>query len=360
MPLSGSNTGALRPYTALQLIEGAARRAGIKPTSLTTEIVENALDEVNLVFTQLLNRGIQLWKRQKMILPCYLNQQEVSLPAGVNRVATLTRRSLQRQIGAPFTDGGGDADLAFDNDLDTACIQNTVDPVNGLSIGCIFTQGTQITTAGVLFDAAAVITNLSFEYSIDGLTNWTALTSVSGTVAKGQWVWVDLDGAPSALGWRVRCQSAMYFCATEIFFGNQPQEIPLDPWNLDEYTAMPNKTSPGRVINWYQQRDLDNVKLYVWPVPNTQAVYDQLVTWVLEYLDEVTAPTQALDVPRRWQDAITAMLARRLCRALPDISDLSRYPMLRAEEQEAVELAEGEERDPSRTNYDFGIDAYTA
>ena len=59
MPLSGSNTGALRPYTALQLIEGATSRAGIKPTSLTTEIVEKSLDELNLVFTQLLNRGIQ-------------------------------------------------------------------------------------------------------------------------------------------------------------------------------------------------------------------------------------------------------------------------------------------------------------
>lgn len=359
MPLSGSNTGALRPFTALQLIEEAAKRAGIKPTQLTTEIVETALDEVNLVFEQMLNRGIQLWKRQKMILPCYLNQQQVSLPAGVNLVDKLTRRSLQRQIGAPFSDGGGNAAYAFDNDLETACTQTSTDPTNGLSIGCIFDTATQITTAGVLFDSAAVITNLSFEYSLDGLTDWTALTSVQGTVAKGQWVWVDLDGAPSALGWRVRCQSAAYFSATEIFFGNQPQEIPLDAWNLDEYNSMPSKTTPGRVVNWYQQRNLDNVVLYVWPVPNTQAVYDQLVVWVREYLDTVSAPTQALDVPRRWNDAITAQLARRLCRSLPE-ADMARYPMLRAEEQEAIELAEGEERDPSNTNIDMGLGAYTA
>lgn len=360
MPLSGSNTGALRPYTALQLIEGAARRAGIKPTALTTEVVENALDEVNLVFTQLLNRGIQLWKRQKMILPCYLNQQAISLPPGVSLVVNLTRRSLQRHTGTPFTDGGGDAALAFDNDIYTACTQTSFDQTLGKSIGCIFDQTTQITTVGVLFHAAAVLNNLSFEYSLDGATNWTALGSVSGTVTAGQWVWVDLDGAPAALGWRVRCQSAMLFSAAEIFFGNQPQEIPLDPWNLDEYNSMPSKTTPGRVVNWYQQRNLDAVTLYVWPVPNNMAIYDQLVVWTLQYLDEVNSPTQALDVPRRWQDAITAQLARRLCRALPDISDLSRYPMLRAEEQEALELAEGEERDPSPTNYDLGLGAYTA
>jgi len=359
MPLSGSNTGALRPYTALQLIEGATSRAGIPPTKLTTEIVEKSLDELNLVFTQLLNRGVQLWKRQKMILPCYLNQQQVALPAGVNRVATLTRRSMQRQTGTPFTTAGGTAALAFDDDLDTACTQTSVDPTNGTSIGCIFDQATQIVTAGVLFNVAAVIDNLSFEYSIDGVTDWTSLGSVQGTVARGQWVWVDLDGAPSALGWRVRCQSATQFSATEIYFGNQPQEIPLDPWNLDEYTSMPNKTTPGRVINWYQQRSLDNVVLYVWPVPNSQAIYDQLVTWVLEYLDEVSSPTQALDVPRRWYDAITAQLARRLCRVLPE-ADMSRYQMLKGEEMEATELAEGEERDPSRVNFDFGLDAYTA
>ena len=152
MPLSGSNTGALRPYTALQLIEGATSRAGIKPTSLTTEIVEKSLDELNLVFTQLLNRGIQLWKRQKMILPCYLNQQQIELPAGVNLIGNLTRRSMQRQIGTPFTNGGGNASLAFDNDLDTSCTQTSVDPTNGLSIGCTFAQTTQVTSAGVLFE----------------------------------------------------------------------------------------------------------------------------------------------------------------------------------------------------------------
>lgn len=359
MPLSGSNTGALRPYTALQLIEEATSRAGIKPTQLTTEIVEKSLDQLNLVFTQMINRGIQLWKRQRMILPCYLNQEMLTLPAGVNLVDKLTRRSLQRQIGTPFTNGGGNPALAFDNNLDTSCTQTSVDPALGLSIGCTFTTGTQITTAGVLFGLAAVIDNLSFEYSIDGLTNWTALTSVQGTVAKGQWVWVDLDGAPNALGWRVRCQSSMFFSATEIYFGNQPQEIPLDAWNLDEYNSMPNKTTPGRVVNWYQQRNLDAVTLYVWPVPNNMAIYDQLVVWVREYLDEVSAPTQAMDVPRRWYDAVTAQLARRLCRSLPE-ADMNRYAMLRAEEQEALELAEAEERDPSNVNFDMGLGAYTA
>jgi hypothetical protein len=77
MSLSGDITGDLRPYTALQMIEEATSRAGIKPTALTSEVVEKSLDQMNLLFTQLLNRGLQLWKRQRMILPCYVNEAKV-------------------------------------------------------------------------------------------------------------------------------------------------------------------------------------------------------------------------------------------------------------------------------------------
>lgn len=353
MSLSGSNTGALRPYTARELIEEATSRAGIKPTQLTSEVVEKSLDQINLIFTQLLNRGIQLWKRQRMILPCYENEARVPLPQGVNVVDKLTRRTLQRQTGTPFTSEGGDATLAFDDDFATACEQTGLDG----NLGCIFDSAVQITTVGIKFGTAMSLT-VFVEYSLDGAT-WVSLDASVGEVSAQQWVWLDLDGAPSAVGWRIRVVSTTYLSVEELYFGNTPSEIVLDPWNLDSYNAMPNKTSPGSVVNYYQQRDLDSPYLLVWPVPNTSAKYDQLTVWVKEYLDDVTAPTQSLDVPRRWYDAITAMLARRLCRSLPE-ADIKRYDMLRGEEQEAVELAEGEERDNSPTQYDMGLSAYTA
>jgi hypothetical protein len=348
----------LRPYTALEMIEEATSRAGIPPYKLTSEHIEKALDQINLLFTQLVNRGIQLWKRQKMILPCYLGTARVPLPSNVNLVDKLTRRSFFRQTGTPFSDSGGNPAYAFDNDFMTFTEQTAL---NG-SIGCIYANPVQITGIGVLFAWAQALT-LFFEYSLDGSTNWAALDAVIGTVSDGQWVWVDLDGAPAAKGWRVRSASsgsgAMPFSAREVFFGNMPTEIVLESWNLDEYNAMPNKTAPGRVINWYQQRDLDAPSLLVWPVPNMLAAYDQLVVWVREHLNPLTSPTQDFDVPRRWHDAITAMLARRLCRSLTD-ADMSRYPILLSEEQDAVSLAEAEERDPSNVNYDLGLSAYTA
>lgn len=353
MSLSGSNTGALRPYTARELVEEATSRAGIKPTALTTEIIEKSLDQLNLVFTQLVNRGIQLWKRQKMILPCYQNEARVPLPPGVNLVDKLTRRSLNRVTGGvPFSTEGGDPALAFDDDLATTCQQTAP---NG-AVGMTFDQPVQVTTVGVYF-ATAMETSVFFEYTLDG-TNWRAIEAMSGVVSAGQWVWADLDGAPQALGWRVRVVSLVFFNPGEIFFGNTPSEIPLDPWNLDEYNSMPNKTSPGRVVNYYQQRDLSAPYLMVWPVPDAAAKYDQLVVWVREYLDDVSSMTQSLDVPRRWYDAVTAMLAERLCRSLPE-ADYTRLNDLKGDRMEALELAEGEERDPARTNFDMGLNAYT-
>lgn len=347
-----SLAGDLRPYTARELIEEACSRAGIPPARLTSEIVEKSLDQLNLIFSSLVNRGVQLWKRQKIILPCYMNTRRMPLPPGANNVVTLNRRTLFRQIGTPFTSDGGDASLAFDDDFETECVQITP---NG-SLGCTFTDPIQITTVGVLFGAAGSY-GLFFEYSNDGVT-WFSLDAASVTVGDREWFWYDLDGAPQALQWRVRSVGDTPFEVRELFFGNTPQEINLGQWNLDEYSNMPNQMQGGQVDNWYQQRDRGGPVLYVWPVPNELAKYDTLVCWVSEMLLTVTQATQEMDVPSRWYDAITAMMARRLCRSLEE-GKMDRYPMLVAEEGEAVALAVAEERDPAPTNYDPGTSYYT-
>lgn len=356
MSLSGSNTGALRPYTAQNLLEEACGRAGIPPEGITSEIVEKFLDQLNLFFTTFPNRGFQLWKRQKLILPCYQSTNQMPLPGGYNVVTTLTRRTLFRQTGTAFTTEGGTASYAFDDDFDTACTQTAVDG----SIGAEFDSETVVNTIGVLSGTSGAW-DFFFEYSQDGVT-YTALDSTSVTyTAAGEWLWFDLDGGPvdGALFWRVRSVGDVPLSIAELYFGNTPQEINLGQWNLDDYSNMPNKTQGGQVTNWYQQRDVSVPILYVWPTPNSTAKYDTLVVWATQYLDQVTAITQGLDLPLRWYDAVTAEMARRLCRSLKE-ADLKRYPMLAQEAVEAMWLAQAEERDPAPTNYDLGVNYYTA
>jgi hypothetical protein len=117
------------------------------------------------------------------------------------------------------------------------------------------------------------------------------------------------------------------------------------------------KNTPGVPFNWYQQRDLDAPVLYVWPMPNDQCKYYQLVVWRRRYLDQVTGMTQSLDLSRRWYEAMTASLARRLCRSVPE-ADMGRYSMLSTEESAAIMLAVGEERDPAPMRYNPGLDVY--
>lgn len=356
MSLSGSNTGSLRPYTALNLLEEACSRAGIPPEGITSEIVEKYLDQLNLVFTSILNRGFQLWKRQQLILPTYVNVNQVPLPPGYNVVTTLSRRTLLRQTGTAFTSAGGTAASAFDNDFATACTQTST---NG-SIGCSFTAATTVNTVGVLSGTSGAW-DLFFEFSQDGAT-YTPLESISVTFsASGEWFWFDLDGGPAAgaLYWRVRSVGDVPFSAAEIYFGNTPSEITLGQWNIDDFSSMPNKTQGGAVQNWYQQRDVSGPVLYVWPTPNLASRYDTLVCWATQYIDQVTSVTQGLDVPLRWYDAVTAEVARRLCRSLKE-ADYKRYPALEMEAKEAMWLAQAEERDPAPTNYDLGVSNYTA
>lgn len=356
MSLSGSNTGALLPYTAQDMLEEACSRAGIPPEGITSEIVEKYLTQLNLMFTSLLNRGYQLWKRQQAILPCYMNVNQVPLPPGSNVVTTLNRRTMFRQIGTPFSDAGGTALFAFDDDFDTICLQTSD---NG-SIGCAFSTPTTVTTVGILSGVAGEWA-LFFEYSQDGVT-YTPLEAVDVVfTAERQWAWYDLEGGPveGALFWRVRSVGDTPFGAAEIFFGNTPQEINLGQWNLDDYSNMPNKAQGGQVTNWYQQRDVSVPILYVWPTPNQTARYDTLVVWLTQYLDQVTRITQGLDLPLRWYDAVTAEMARRLCRSLKE-ADMKRYPMLAAEATEAMGLAQSEERDPAPVKYSLGVEYYTA
>lgn len=356
MSLAGSNTGASLPYTAQSLLEEACSRAGVPPEGITGEIVFKALDQLNLVLTSLLNRGIQLWKRQQLILPCYQMVNQMQLPAGTNLVVTLNRRSLQRQTGTAFSDSGGTASNIFDDNFSTVCTQSTP---NG-AIGAQFTTPTVVTTVGVLSGGPGAYA-LFFEWSNDNVT-WTTLSAAQVTYDQaGQWEWFDLQGMPSAgtTWFRVRSAGTTPLSVAELFLGNSPQEIYLGPWNLDDYSQMPNKYQTGQIVNWYQQRNISATTLYVWPTPDATARYDTLVVWVTEYLDQVTQLTQGLPVPQRWYDAITAMLARRLCRSLKE-ADMKRYEMLKNEEGEAVWLAEAEERDPSPVNIDMGLRYYTA
>jgi len=350
---SGNNTGALRPYTAIQMTEAALRQAGVKQAMFTSETLDIAMDVFNRMLDDMLNLGLQLWGRDRVVLPPYFNRQQGPLPLGTPVGIDLQQRTLLRpQPLLVQTDQGGDASLAFDGNLSTVCQQTAIDG----SITAIYQGGTVVTQLGVMFVQAGPQA-FFVEYSMDGIT-WQAIDMVSVTIdAPNTWFWKEIDGAPPALGWRLRNVSTQPLVVAEVYFGNNPQDIPIPPFTYDDWDALPNKNTPGQPIQWFQDRQLAAPILFVWPVPDATALFMTLVTRRRRFLNQITDWQQSLDITSRWYEGITASLARRLCKEVEG-AELGRMPMLLAEEASAMQLATGEERDPAPSRYNPGLEVY--
>jgi hypothetical protein len=121
---------------------------------------------------------------------------------------------------------------------------------------------------------------------------------------------------------------------------------------------MPSKTDPGPPWMWYQERLLPAPVLYVWPRPNDLAKFMTLLCRRRRFLDQITDMQQTLDVSPRWNEFVTASMARRLCKEIPE-ADMNRFQALKDEEANQAQLAAGEERDPAPTRYNPGLEVYS-
>jgi hypothetical protein len=84
----------------------------------------------------------------------------------------------------------------------------------------------------------------------------------------------------------------------------------LSPWNRAEYYMIPNRSQTGTwPVAYYVNKTIDALEIKLWPVPTAD------VTLHLDYrraVDVPTEPTETLDVPQDWQNAIMLNLASRL------------------------------------------------
>jgi len=352
---SFSNTGQLRAYTAVQILESALRQAGVKPAQFTSEMVEVAYDVFNRMLEEFLNLGIQLWGRDEVIVPLYVNRNDCPTPLGTSVVLNVQQRTLSRPTPLLVSsDQGGTAALAFDGKLNTACVQTAG---SGAIAATFAAPGVEINNVGVNFALSGQF-GYMIEYTLDGVL-WTAIDAASVVVVAGQWVWRELSGAPTALGWRIRNTSPdpPFLAVNEVYFGNSPVDIPIGVINKDDWDALPDKTTPGPPWLWYQDRILPSPVLNVWPRPDDTAKFLSLVCRRRRFLDQVTNMQQTLDLTPRWNEFVTASMARRLCKEIPE-ADIKRFAMLKDEEAGCAALATSEERDPAPQRYNPGLEVY--
>lgn len=85
----------------------------------------------------------------------------------------------------------------------------------------------------------------------------------------------------------------------------------LTEWMRSEYYSIPNRlqTSSSGPSVYYVQKAIDGLTIYVWPVPTTD------ITLELDYskaAETVTDPSETVDVPEDWQEALIMGLASRM------------------------------------------------
>jgi hypothetical protein len=299
---------------------------------ITSEMIDIANDQLYLILANLANRGVQLWCIERLIMPLYEGQGAVTLPIGTVDVLNTNLRTLQEATGTTATT--------------STTYQNY--SVNGLTV----------TTVGIKWSATS--RPFVIEQSNDGIL-WTAVETQESTSAPtqvaGEWLWIDTEVPVTADYFRVRVTSGT-LSASEIYFGNTPNEIPIARLNRDDYTALPNKSFLGRPLQFWFDRQLNQPIMRLWPAPNAQAETQQIVLWRHRYIQDVGTMTQELDVPQRWFDAIVAMLASKLAEETPEV-DANLMPILEAKAEKALAQAENEERDNSPIYWTPNLSMYT-
>lgn len=330
--MATSGTVSTTNFTTRQVIDHAFRRCRLGAQQITSEMIDVANDQLYLILSNLANRGVQLWCIERLVMPLYQGNGAVVLPIGTIDVLNTNLRTLLESTGT------------------TASTATTFQVYNA--------DGLTVTTVGINWAAAAE--PFVIEMSNDGLV-WTAVDTIQPTTAPtqvaGEWLWIDTEVPESADYFRVRVTSGV-LSASEVYFGNTPNEIPIARLNRDDWTALPNKSFEGRPLQFWFDRQREQPVMRLWPLPNLAAETQQIVLWRHRYIQDVGTMTQNLDVPQRWFDAIVAMLASKLAEETPEV-DANLMPILEAKADKALAQAENEERDNSPIYWTPNLSVYT-
>jgi hypothetical protein len=124
--------------------------------------------------------------------------------------------------------------------------------------------------------------------------------------------------------------------------GTSQTDLAISRISVSTYASIPAKTNTGRPIQCYINRQSPTPTITLWPIPDSSTPYT-LVYWRLRRLQDAGNGGNTQDVPFRFVPALIAGLAYHLAMKVP--GGLERVAMLKAQYDEALMLAEGEDRE---------------
>jgi len=320
--MATSGTVSTTVFNTGKLIDRAFGRCQLAPQKITAEYLAIAQDLLYLALSTLASKGVALWAVQKVVLPIYDAIQDVLAPLGTVDILNANLRTLtQLQLPAPGTiytsSAGGVAANAFDDNLTTACTQTAPNGALTVQLG----TAAQPVIFGILPNASGSWT-FAIQTSNDGVTFTPVYSATALAVAAGQWQWIDLEGIPESgvLYIRLQASGGTTLNVTEFVCGSSPQEIPIAKINRDDYANLPNKWFTGRPLQFWYNKSIPQPTLTLWPAPQRQYTFAQIVLYTQRYVQDVGTLTQAIEVPQRWFLAILTRLAKELMLMIPEVA----------------------------------------
>jgi hypothetical protein len=322
--MATSGTVSLTVFKTRKIIDLAFRRCRLVPEQVVSQHLDTALDFLFLFLSALPNKGLALWAVQKHILPLYQDTLTVPCPLGTVDILNANLRTLQRVTGLN-TSSEGNAALAFDGDLTTTCIETT-------PAGYIRTQfngPTPMSSFGIMPGATATW-DISIQTSQDGVTFTTIYSNPAFAAVTGQWQWIDVEGILDAPYVQLKANGTTILNVIEFVIGNTPSEIPLAKINRDDWVNLPNKSLPGRPVQFWFDKQVPVPNIQVWRVPDIQFTFAQIIMWTQRYVQDVGKMTDQLEIPQSWLLAVVVNLAALLAGTIKEV-DPALIPGIQAE-----------------------------
>lgn len=135
-------------------------------------------------------------------------------------------------------------------------------------------------------------------------------------------------------------------------------EVEINKWTREDYFRQTNKTTLGRPLQFWYDKQFAAPQMWFWPVPNDATQTAQLS--VQRQPQDVGALDNVLELPTRWYDWLIYALAEVMCLELPkNLVDPARYAILKAKAAETLLEAEDGERDGAPIRISPNISPYT-
>ncbi len=122
-------------------------------------------------------------------------------------------------------------------------------------------------------------------------------------------------------------------------------DIVISRVSLSDYMALPNKLTLGRPYQYTIMRETAGPVIYFYQAPDATQTYTFFYWRLRRIQDAGTSPANTADVPFRFTDAVISGLAYRLASKRREAMSL--VPQLKAVYEEALALAQEEDRDRS-------------